>query len=193
MALRLRLCINMVRRRGLTIVAILAGVLILTQCRPPTPIAATVDISSAAVSAADPRVLKELTAAFDRAETAVNSGNVDALMPFYADTYNYHGLKRPDVRRIWEEVFTHYRAVSSRHVFSELTVQQAGGARKISVTCTGGLYGTDRHTGKPVTIDSWVSEIHHLVYEQGAWRFLGNASGSSLTAPAGSAPHHPLF
>ncbi len=77
--------------------------------------------------------------------------------------YNYLD---PDVRRVWG---------------------------KISVTCTGGLYGIDRQTGKSITIDSWVSEVHHLIYEQGAWRFLGNASGASSSAPVGSAPHHPLF
>jgi len=195
MALPLRLYINMKRRGRFKVAAVLAGVLIVTQCRPPTPIAGTVEMSSGsgAVRAADPLVVKELTTAFDRAEAAVHAGNVDALMPFYANAYNYHGLKRTDVHRVWEEVFTHYRTVSSRHVFTDLTVEQARAARKMSVTCTGGLYGIDRQTGKPITIDSWVSEVHHLIYEQGAWRFLGNAGGASSSAPVGSAPHHPLF
>jgi hypothetical protein len=193
MALPLRLYINMKRRGRFKVAAVLAGVLIVTQCRPPTPIAGTIEMSSGAVRAADPLVVKELISAFDRAEAAVHAGDVDVLMPFYANAYNYHGLKRPDVRRVWEEVFTHYRTVSSRHMFTDLTVEQAGAMRKISVTCTGGLYGIDRQTGKPITIDSWVSEVHRLIYEEGAWRFLGNASGTASSAPVGSAPHHPLF
>lgn len=193
MALPLRLCVIMKRRRVLKIVLILAGTMILTQSRPPTPVAAAVEIAPGAVSDADRAILKELAAAFDQAEAAVQKADLDALMPFYAKAYNYHGLKRADVRRVWGEVFTHYRAISSRHVFSELKLVQAGDVRKAYVTCTGGLYGTEMETGKPITIDSWVSEIHYLVKEEGAWRFLGNAGGAAESVPAGSAPHHPLF
>lgn len=181
-------------RKGHSIgtIGILAGALIVSECRPPVPIAAAVELAPK-VAAADPAILKELTAAFDRAEAAVEAGDVEALMPFYAKAYNYHGLKRSDVRRVWEEVFAHYRAVSSRHVFTELKIQQAGSVRKMFVTCTGGLYGSEVDTGKAVTIDSWVSEVHHLVYEQGAWRFLGNAGNVREPNVVGSAPHHPLF
>ena len=52
------------------------------------------------------------------------------------------------------------------------------------MTCTGGLYGTEKH-GKPVTIDSWVREVHYLVKEEGAWRFLGNAGGASCRSRSG--------
>lgn len=165
----------------------------LVPCSPPEPVAAAVEIAPGAVSDADQAIFKELVAAFDRAEAAVQKADLDGLMPFYAKAYNYHGLKRSDVRRVWGEVFAHYRAISSRHVFTHLRVQQAGNVRKIFVTCTGGLYGTEVETGKPITIDSWVNEIHYLVKEEGAWRFLGNAGGAAESVPPGSAPHHPLF
>ena len=58
-------------------------------------------------------------------------------MKFYATTYNYHGLKRSDVRRVWEEVFTHYGDIRSSHVFTELKLVQAGGVRKAYATCIG--------------------------------------------------------
>ena len=173
--------------------AILAGLLIIPRCHHPTPAAAVVEIVPGAVADADQASLKEVVAAFDRAEAAVRKADLDALMPFYANTYNYHGLKRSDVRRVWDEVFAHYRKISSRHVFTELKLVQAGGVKKAYVTCTGGLYGTEKKTGKPITIDSWVSEVHHLVNEDGKWRFLGNAAGAAETVPPGSAPHHPLF
>jgi len=114
-------------------------------------------------------------------------------MEFYAKSYNYHGLKRADVRRVWGEVFAHYGHIHSTHVFTNLTVTKSGNGQKASVTCTGGLYGTDHRSGKPITIDSWVGETHFLVHEQGRWRFLGNAGDSLPPAPAASAPHHPLF
>lgn len=172
---------------------VLLGVLSLATCRPPTPVVAAVDVMPGTVADAHRTAMTELVAAFDRAEAAVNRADLDGLMAFYSPTYNYHGLKIADVRRIWAEVFTHYGSVTSTHAFTELRLVRTGGVRKAFVTCTGGLYGTEKQTGKPVTIDSWSREVHHLVHENGAWRFYGNAGGTAPSAPPASAPHHPLF
>ena len=153
----------MKRRVVLKIILILAGTLILTQCRPPTPVAAAVGFAPGVGADADQPAIKELVAAFNEAEAAVKKADLDALMTFYATAYNYHGLKRSDVRRVWEEVFLHYRDISSSHVFTELKLVQADGVRKAYVTCTGGLQGTEKQTGKPVAIDSWAREVHYLV------------------------------
>ena len=185
---------TIMKRRGvLKILLILAVTLILTQCRPPTPVAAAVEFAPGLGADANQPVIKELEAAFSEAEAAVKKADLDALMKFYATTYNYHGLKRSDVRRVWEEVFLYYRDISSSHVFTELKLVQADGIRKAYVTCTGGLYGTEKQTGKSITIDSWAREVHYLIKEEGAWRFLGNAGGAADHVPTGSAPHHPLF
>lgn len=183
---------TMNRRHVLKIVLTLAGTLILTLCRPPTPVAAAVGFAPG-MDMDDPLVIKELVAAFNEAEAAVKRADLDAVLKFYAPTYNYHGLKRSDVRRVWEEVFLHYGDLSSSHVFTELKLVQADGMRIAYVTCTGGLYGTEKQSGKAITIDSWVREVHYLVKHDGAWRFLGNAGKTSPSAPAASAPHHPLF
>jgi len=193
LASALRHAIVMKRRGVLKIILILAGTLILTQCRPPTPVAAAVEFAPGVGADADQPVIKELVAAFNEAEAAVKKADLDVLMRFYATTYNYHGLKRSDVRRVWEEVFLHYRDIRSSHVFTELKLVQADSSVKAYVTCTGWLYGTEKQTGKPITIDSWVREVHYLVKEGGAWRFIGNAGGASPSAPPASAPHHPLF
>ena len=185
---------TIMKRRGvLKIILILAGTLTLTQCRPPTPVAAAVEFAPGVGADADQPVIKELVAAFNEAEAAVKQADLDALMKFYATAYNYHGLKRSDVGRVWEEVFLHYRDVSSSHIFTELKLVQADSTGKAYVTCTGGLHGTEKQTGKPITIDSWAREVHYLVKEEGAWRFLGNAGGVSSPALPASAPHHPLF
>ena len=193
MASALRNNAIMKRRGVLKIILVLAGTLILTQCRPPTPVAAAVEFAPGVGVDADQPVIKELVAAFNEAEAALKKADLDALMKFYSTTYNYHGLKSSDVRRVWEEVFLHYRDISSSHVFAELKLVQADGVRKAHVTCTGGLYGTEKQTGKPITIDSWVREVHYLVKEGGMWRFLGNAGRAPLSASPASAPHHPLF
>ena len=183
----------MKRTDALKIILILAGAMTLTHCYPPTPVAAGVEFAPGVGADADVPVIKELLAAFDEAEAAVRNVDLDALMKFYATNYNYHGLKKSDVRRVWAEVFMHYENISSSHVFTELQLVRADGARKAYVTCTGWLYGTEKQTGKPIAIDSWVREVHHLVKEDGRWRFLGNTGGGALSAPPASAPHHPLF
>jgi len=138
-------------------------------------------------------VVKELLASFGRAETAVQKEDLESLMTFYAAAYNYHGLKESDVRRVWSEVFTHYKAVSSTHLFSDIKVLQVNSELRAEVICTGGLYGTEEQTGKRVTLDSWFREVHYLVKADGVWRFLGNAGEAPGSAPFSSAPHHPLF
>jgi len=138
-------------------------------------------------------VVRELLVSFERAEAAVQKEDLQALMKFYSPAYNYHGLKQADVWRVWEEVFTHYKGLNSTHLFSTVTILKTGAQIRAEVTCTGGLYGTEEQSGKRITIDSWFKEVHHLVKEDGAWRFLGNAGDAPTVAPFSSAPHHPLF
>ena len=175
------------------IIILLVGMALVSRCHHPTPSAAAVEIAPGVVTPADGTIVKELVSAFDRAEVAVQHVDLDALMLFYEKGYNYHGLKRSDVRRVWTEVFSHYRQIMSRHLFTELKVVRDGSTTKAFVTCTGGLYGTDKESGKAVTIDSWVGEVHFLVKDQKAWKFLGNVGGTLPEVPPTSAPHHPLF
>jgi hypothetical protein len=180
-------------RRAYAIIVMLAGMLLASRCHHPVPSSAAVEIESAVVVKADQKIMKELVTAFDRAEVAVQHADVDALMLFYEKGYNYHGLKRPDVRRVWAEVFSHYGQVNSKHVFTELKVVRVGPIQKAFVTCTGGLYGTEKESGIPITIDSWVGEVHFLVKHKEGWKFLGNVGGALPDVPPTSAPHHPLF
>jgi hypothetical protein len=137
--------------------------------------------------------VKDLIAAFERAEAALQTEDIDTLMPFYSPEYDYHGLKEPDVRRVWGEVFAHYKALESVHLFSDIKVVRVNGELRAEVTCTGGLYGTDERSGNRVTLDSWFREVHFLVKDKSGWRFLGNAGDVPTAAPFASAPHHPLF
>lgn len=138
-------------------------------------------------------VVKGLLGSFERAEAALKKEDIDALMRFYAPSYDYHGLKESDVRRVWGEVFEHYKALESLHLFSDIKVSRVNNELRAEVTCTGGLYGIDERSGDRVTLDSWFHEVHYLVKEGDAWRFLGNAGEGPAAAPFASAPHHPLF
>lgn len=137
--------------------------------------------------------VQELLAAFDRAESALQNEQLDVLLQFYAKGYNYHGMKRSELPRVWGEVFAHYEDLSSTHIFSEVKFIKTGSLLRAEITCTGGLYGSETKGGPKLTLDSWVREVHYLVREKGAWRFLGNAGRAPESAPASSTPHHPMF
>jgi hypothetical protein len=175
-------------------IVLLSGLMVLYVCLVQSSVsAAAVTVAQGAVADSDQQVLKELMAAFDRAEFAAQRADLDALMQFYEEGYNYHGLKRHDVRRVWAEVFSHYAHVMSKHVFTGLKVVRSGTAMKAYVTCTGMLFGNEKESGKHITIDSWAGEVHYLVKDKEAWKFLGNVGGALPEVPASSAPHHPLF
>ena len=156
---------------------LLGGALVLMSPHSSAPVAADVEVVPGIVGERDHALMREVVAAFDHADAAVRQADLDALMPFYAKGYNYHGLKRTDVRRIWAEVFTHYRDLSSRHVFTDVKLVQTGTVQKASVTCTGGLYGIDKESGKTIPIDSWANEVHYLITRM--------APGGSLATRAG--------
>lgn len=137
--------------------------------------------------------VKGIVDAFERAESGLQQEELERLMQFYAPSYDYHGLKQADVRRVWGEVFEHYQGLESLHLFSDIKVLNVDGKLRVEVTCTGGLYGTDEQSGKRVTLDSWFREVHYLVKEGENWRFLGNAGDVPVAAPFAAAPHHPLF
>ena len=138
-------------------------------------------------------VVKGILAAFDQAESSLQREDLEGLMAFYAPGYNYHGLKESDVRRVWGEVYEHYKGLTSTHLFSEIKVFTVNSQLRAEVTCTGGLYGTEEQTGKRMTLDSWFREVHYLEQVNGRWRFLGNAGDVPTATPFSSAPHHPLF
>jgi len=149
-------------------------------------------VTGAKAVRADPTV-REVLAAFERAERALEQQDLPALMQFYAPGYNYHGLHVADVGRIWGEVFEHYRALSSTHLFSAMKIVQAEDGPRVELTCTGGLYGAETQSGARVTLDSWFQEVHYLVRDKQGWRFLGNRGDAPRSAPFSSSPHHPLF
>jgi hypothetical protein len=64
------------------VVVMLVGLMIISRYHHPTPAAGAVEIAAAGLRS-DQQVLKELVAAFDQAEIAVQQANLEALMSFY--------------------------------------------------------------------------------------------------------------
>jgi hypothetical protein len=147
-------------------------------------------ISKEAGINANDKTVKEILAVFDRTEEALQGRNLDALMAIYSKDFNYQGLKKDDLRKIWADLFARHRRMASHHIFSKIVVRD-GTAPTAEVTCTGGLWATAGTTGERVRIDSWFEEVHRLIYEDGVWRIRGHAGEDPKNTQLGVA--HPFF
>lgn len=140
---------------------------------------------------ADDKTVSGILAAFNRAEAALQAGNVDDLMGLYSERYSYHGLTKQDLRKIWDELLLGHREFRSNHILSRIveTLDHPQGAE---ITCTGSLWAVSKETGQPVNIDSWYGEVHYMVNENGTWRVRGHRGEAPQTLVFGAAPH-PFF
>jgi hypothetical protein len=159
-----------------TIIGVVLGV---TGCHfgPPPPMAdvgATIIGASADIQA-DQRTVDELMLTFHKADEALRRQDLDVLMSIYSKNYNYHGFDKAELRNVWQDFFKQYRDFSSTHVFSSITAATTNKPPTAEITCTGSLWAISKLTGRRVNIDSWYGDIHHLVYEDGAWRIQGHA------------------
>ncbi|MBH0197367.1 MAG: hypothetical protein HP494_17680 [Nitrospira sp.] len=129
---------------------------------------------------------------FEQAEQAIKAHDLEIVMAIYSPQYNYHGLKKDDIQKIWKDLFTEYQEIASTHLFTKMTKVGSGRDAVLEVTCTGHLWARSKTSGLFVPIDSWYEEVHYLVMESGGWRLRGNVGESPRVLPFGIAPH-PLF
>ena len=154
-------------------------------------VAALTQILPEASVEADQQSIAELIGTFDRAEEAIRARDLDSMMAVYAINYQYHGLKRDDIRKIWAELFARYDLISNIHTFSAIKVIKSGKDVTAEITCTGAVWANSRDTHKRISIDSWYQEIHRLIKSKDGWRIVGNL-GDQTIRRFGTAPH-PLF
>lgn len=140
----------------------------------------------------DASTLKSIVTVFEDAEEAAKTHDLDRVMAVYSPLYNYHGLNKGDLRKVWNDVFEEYQDIASTHLFTKMTKVGLGRDAVLEVTCTGHLWAKSKISGLYVPIDSWHEEVHYLVFEAGTWRIRGNMGESQRVLPFGTAPH-PLF
>jgi hypothetical protein len=157
----------------------------------PVALALTEIVPDATVEA-DQQSLTELIGTFDRAEEAIRARDVDSLMALYAANYEYHGLRRGDIRKIWADLFARYDLIANIHTFSAIKVMRAGNQLTAEITCTGSVWANSRKTKQRIPIDSWHQEVHRLVKGKDGWRIIGNLGNDQAIRQFGTAPH-PLF
>ena len=154
---------------------------------------AKTQLTSGSIQEVDAGTLKELLATFEQAEQAMQARDLDGIMKLYSDEYYYHGLNKAAIRKVWADLFDHYKELESFHTFSVVRTVGVGSKLTAEMTCTGVVWGTAKDTKLRSPIDSWYEEVHFLKKENGTWRITGNAGGESQPVlPFGTAPH-PLF
>jgi ketosteroid isomerase-like protein len=145
-----------------------------------------------AVIESDQQSVTELIGTFDRAQEAIRARDVDGVMALYAANYRNHGLRRSDIRKMWEDLFARYDSIANIHTFSAIKVTKSDKGMTAEITCTGAVWANSRETKQRIPIDSWHQEVHRLVKGKDGWRIVGNLGRDEAVRQFGSAPH-PLF
>jgi hypothetical protein len=153
---------------------------------------AKIVVPATAVIETDDATAGDIVAMFERAEQAVKAHDLETVMSLYSAEYDYHGLKKADIRKIWKDLFDEYGEIASTHLFSKIAKIGSGSQAVVEVTCTGHLWAVSNTSKLYIPIDSWHEEVHYVVLENGAWRIRGNVGELPRVLPFGTAPH-PLF
>lgn len=157
-----------------------------------SPAIAEVQLLHESAGELDQATIDTVLAMFRRADEALRTRDVEGVMSLYSEQYNYHGLKKADMRKIWKNLFDEFRELSNVHHLSRLAKVGSGSTTIVEVTCTGSLSGLSKTGGLRVPIDSWYEEVHYLTFEDGQWRIRGNVDDQPRIMPFGTSPH-PLF
>lgn len=160
---------------------------------PPIVAEAKTQLTPSTIQEVDPQTLKELLATFEQAEQAMQARDLEGIMGLYSDDYLYHGLKKAEIRKIWSQLFEHYKELESVHTFSVIRAVGSGSKLTVEMTCTGVVWGTSKDTTLRTPLDSWYEEIHYLKKENGRWRIVGNVGGESQPVLQFGVAPHPLF
>lgn len=156
------------------------------------PSQAEIQVLPGVATDVDQATVEAVLTTFRQADDAMHSRNLDGVMALYAEQYNYHGLKKADMMKIWRDLFDEFRELSNVHQFSRIVKVGSGSQTIVEVICTGSLSGLSKTSGLLVPIDSWYGEVHYLTLEEGRWRIRGNLGDSPRIMPFGTSPH-PLF
>jgi len=182
----------MTRWRPALAVGLMAAALLLLADDLPSGFAETRLLPGSPVEA-DEQTVKELLTLFERADRAVRSRDLEGVMALYSMRYDYHGLKKADIRKIWKNLFDNYEDIDSTHLFSQISrIVSVGPGASVEITCSGNVRAVSKISRLRVPIDSWYGEVHYMVKEDGAWKIRGNLGDVQTVLPFGTAPH-PLF
>lgn len=136
------------------------------------------------------KTAKDVTSFFHRAETAIQSRNIEALMALYSDGYRDGDHDKAAARKIWERIFKRFIKMATRHNMKLVTT--SSDKDLVIMRCSGILLGIPEGGSAPIAIDNWNQQDHVLKKEGGQWKLIGSF-GKSRKRLWFDKPMHPLF
>ena len=107
----------------------------------------------------DQATIDTVIAMFRRADDALKARDAERVMSLYSEQYNYHGLKKSDMRKIWKNLFDEFQELSNVHHLSRLAKVGSGKERE-----KGGLGLAGAHPKPPAC-----PHAHGGYYKRGYW------------------------
>ena len=107
--------------------------------------------SSGSVIEVNATTLKAVVGIFEDAEDAIKAHDLERVMAVYSFQYNYHGLKKDDLRKIWKDLFDEYEEIASTHLFTKIAKVGSGRDAVLEVTCTGHLWARSKTRGSALS------------------------------------------
>ncbi|MDH5639379.1 MAG: hypothetical protein OEZ04_12910 [Nitrospinota bacterium] len=134
--------------------------------------------------------MEKVSLFFEEAEAAINSGNLEALMALYSNSYKNGDHDKASAREIWKKIFHTFDGMSTMHNMKLVNYSQDGGL--VVIGCSGILLGKRKGEDDRVPVDTWTNEEHILTLEKGKWKLVGSA-GTKRKRLWFDKPMHPLF
>ncbi len=129
---------------------------------------------------ADAETVRHIEEVFNRAEEAIREKGLDALTTVYSEHYRYQDLTKADMRKIWQGFFEHYDRISALHSFSRILMGPGTSHGRPHLYWA--LWATMDQTDQRVNLSIGAEDIHHMMYEEGAWKI--SRAGTQCSEPA---------
>ncbi len=124
-----------------------AGMLVMAAMLPMAH--AEVRLLPGAAADLDQATTSSVLKTFQQAEEALRARSVDGVMALYAEHYDYHGLHKQDMRKVWVDLLDQFQDLADVHHFSRMSKIGSGSKTIIEVTCTGSLSGLSNRRSPP--------------------------------------------
>ena len=136
------------------------------------------------------KVWKKVEQFFVKAEQAIESENLDALMELYSSSYKNGDHKKDGAKQVWRRLFSKFDLLATHHNMRFITTTP--NSEVMIIRCSGLLVGIPKDEKNLITIDSWTDADHVLNIETGEWKLVGS-SGMERKRFWFDKPMHPLF
>ncbi len=184
-------------RRSLIVVVLLVTAFMLSGFVTTSYAKSRVQLPEPEMIKADENTVKELEKFYEGIEDALAKKDLDTLLTYYADDYNYNGVNKAHLRSLWAKMFSKFDKLYSTHIFSKLGSKK----NEVAITCTGVLMGWPKGGVDYEIADNWVASNHYLSKKSGSWKIVGGATrwntGIRVTEPYETIEYrldvHPFF